>query len=272
MKKILCPIDFSEAAQNATAYAAKLAQLTHAELTLLNVQSVFDMTPADVVRSNALRIAAANEQVESVCREVERAFRISCTSDVESSARPLSSVIHDWAKHFDLVVMGTDGPDDLYQFFSGSNTYNALAKVEVPVLLVPAGYGYQEIKRVVYAFDYWRQQDLPLTHFIPIVRELKFDVTILQVMETSFSLKAEQELEELQQIIRNFYGSDLKFTFDHVHADDIASAIDHYVQERKPDALALCSQHRNLLARIFHHSVIKHITAFCRYPVFVFHA
>lgn len=42
MKKILCPTDFSETAQNAIAYAAKLAQTTEAMLVLFNVQSIFD--------------------------------------------------------------------------------------------------------------------------------------------------------------------------------------------------------------------------------------
>jgi hypothetical protein len=45
MKKILCPTDFSETAHNAIAYAAKLAKATNCELTLLNVQSMFDFTP-----------------------------------------------------------------------------------------------------------------------------------------------------------------------------------------------------------------------------------
>ena len=38
MKKILCPVDFSETSQNAIAYAAKLSKATGSMLTLLNIQ------------------------------------------------------------------------------------------------------------------------------------------------------------------------------------------------------------------------------------------
>lgn len=44
MKKIVCPTDFSAICNNAITYAAKLAQIT-TDLTLLNVQSMFDYTP-----------------------------------------------------------------------------------------------------------------------------------------------------------------------------------------------------------------------------------
>lgn len=271
MKKILCPTDFSDAAHNAIAYAAKLAQVTHSELTLLNVQSEFDLTPADVLRGKAMHIAGVTEHLEAQCREVTRAFKISCSADVESGARPLSSVIHDKAAGYDLIVMGSDGPDDLYQFFSGSNTYNALVKAEVPLLLVPAGYGYQDISQVVYAFDYLRERDLPLKRFMPILRSLKCKLTILQVMEESYSQEAEEELKELQHLIRNFYRYKPALKFDSIRSAEIAQGINRYVLDQQPDALALCSAHRTMIGRLFHTSVIKHITAYSQYPVFVFH-
>ena len=68
MKKILCPTDFSDTAQNAVAYAAKLAQAMHADLTLLNVQSVFDFTPVEVVRGKDITLAGAAERLEAEAR------------------------------------------------------------------------------------------------------------------------------------------------------------------------------------------------------------
>lgn len=272
MKKILCPTDFSAAAHNAIAYAAKLAQATDGELTLLHAHSIFDLAPVDIIRGDQMSTTAIAEQLEAQSREVSKNFKISCYAEVESSFNKLSSVLRDKGKEYDLIVMGSDGPDDLYQFFSGSNTYNASAKSEVPILMIPAGYVYMEIKQIVYAFDYLRERSLPMARLIPWIQAAKSELTVLQVMEEAYSKDAEEDLKELQFIMRRQYGDDLIYRYDTIRSSDIAQSINSYILRKQPDALALCSIHRNLVERIFHKSIIKHISAVCSYPVFVFHA
>jgi nucleotide-binding universal stress UspA family protein len=271
MKRILCPTDFSDIAHGAIAYAAKLAQTMSCDLTLLNVQSMFDLTPVELVRGKELTIAGAKQQLEAQSMEVTKAFKISCYAEVEPSFRKLSSVIHDKAKSYDLIVMGSDGPDDLYQFFSGSNTYNAIVKSETPVVLVPAGYVYSEIRTIAYAFDYLKEKSLPLSRLVPIIHALKCNLTVLQVTGKVYTREAEEDLKELQFIIRNLYGDDLNYKYDTIHSSEIAEAINSYMIQNQPDALALCSVHRNLVEEIFHKSIIKNISGICSYPLFVFH-
>lgn len=270
MKKILCPTDFSDAAHGAIAYAAKLAQVTESDLTLLHVQSLFDVTPAELVRGAQTITADTKALLEAQSREVTKAFKISCYAEIHSGFSRLSSAIDSEGRNFDLIVMGSDGPDDLYQFFGGSNTYNAIIKTRIPVMVIPAGYVYSEIKTMVYAFDYLKERKLPLTRMLPWIKALGCQLTILQVMEEAYSMKAEDDLKELQFIIRNLYG-DLNFSYDTIRSADVAQSINSYVLRNRPDTLALCSLHRNFAERIFHKSVIKNISAICSYPVFVFH-
>jgi len=270
MKKILCPTDFSETAQNAVAYAAKLAQVTHCDLTLLNIQSIFDVTPADVFRGKGVIAATVSRQLEEQSLQISKAFKISCYAEVESGAIRLSAMIHNKAKSYDLIVMGTDGPDNLYQFFNGSNTYNAIIRSSTPLLLVPPGYVFTEIKTVVYAFDYLKERELPLTRILPIIKALNCELTVLQIMEEAYSKDAEEELKELQFIIRRFYDDSLNLRYETVRSSEIAQSINSYMLRNQPDALAICSVHRNMIQRLFHKSVIKNITAFCSYPVLVF--
>lgn len=271
MKKILCPTDFSDAAHNAIAYAAKLAQVTKCELTLLNVQSMFDFTPAEIIRGKEASVAGVAQQLEAQSREVSKAFKISCYAEVEPTFSKLSSVIHEKATGYDLIVMGTDGPDDLYQFFGGSNAYNAIVKSETPLLLIPAGYTYSEIKTMVYAYDYLRERNLPLARLVPFLKATRARLTVLQVMEEAYSKEAEDDLKELQFIIRNLYGDDLNYEYDTIRSSEVAQSINSYILLNQPDALALCSVHRNLIQNIFHKSIIKNISAVSNYPVFVFH-
>ncbi len=271
MKKILCPTDFSETARGAIAYAAKFAKATGCDLTLLHVKSIFAFSLAEVTPTKHISAVEVAERLEEQSREISKTFKISCYAEVVAKISKLSSVINDVAKEYDLIVMGTDGPDDLYQFFGGSNTYNAIFKSQTPLLWIPAGYTYSEIKTVVYAYDYVRERNLPLTRLVPFLKAVNGKLTVLQVMEKAYSKESEDDLKELQFLIRNFYGDDLNYEYDTIRSSEIAQSINSYILRNQPAALALCSVHRNLIERIFHKSIIKNISAVSDYPVYVFH-
>ena len=270
MKQILCPTDFSSTAHNAIAYAAKLAQVLEARLVLLNVQSIFELMPQGAEKENRnIRFVADSLQEQS--REVSKAFRISCYAEVQPASASLTTTIAEKGKEYDLIVMGTNGPDDVYQFLTGSNAYNASIKSSVPVLLVPEGCSYSEIKTVVYAFDYLRERKLPLAQLKPWVKAFGSELSVLQVMEEAYSEEAEDELKELQFISQTLYAEDIKLTFDTIRSYEIAESIHSYVLRTAPDMLALCAVRRNLLERMFHNSLIRNISTVSTYPVFIFH-
>jgi len=270
MKKILCPTDLSATSFNAIAYAAKLARVTNGELTLLNVQSLFDIVPVEVLTGNRFTVQATTERLQEQCEEVSRVFHINCKCEVEATYHRLSTVISERSKHYDLLIMGSNGADDLYQFFLGTNTYNALTKAATPVLIVPEGYLYSDIKKIVFSFDYLRQRKLPMEPLVRFARTLNAEITVLQIMEEAVSKEADQDLKELQFILGT-QAEGYPFRFDTVRSSDIPRSIDSYIANNEPDVLALCVQDRNFIENLFHKSVIKKISAICNYPIFVFH-
>ncbi len=134
MKKILCPTDFSEASLNAIGYAAKFAQQCDSELVLFNIQSIFSLPPGELLTKDPPTVEKARHTLEAQALEVTTAFNVSCYGEVQVSDDTLSSVISNRSEEFDLIIMGTNGPEDLYQFFFGKNTIkgllvSALAKI-----------------------------------------------------------------------------------------------------------------------------------------------
>lgn len=271
MKRILCPTDFSDTAENAIVYAAKLATSLDAQLTLLNVQSAFDFTPAELTHGKAETIRAASLRLEAEALEVSKVFNVSCDSVIDPTYRKLSTVIDHEAASYDLIVMGSNGADDLYQFFNGSNTYHTMVKTNTPVLMIPSGYEYSEIKSVIYAYDCFRERMLPINPLISLVHTLKARVIALQVMEPAINPEAEEELMALQNSIKNVFAEDIELRFRTIHAENAAEAIHEYFLRSGGDVLALSTRHRNIVQRFFHKSVVKHITGIADYPVFVFH-
>lgn len=181
MQRILCPTDFSEAADQAIAYAAKLCKKIDAELTLLNVQSIFSLQPKEVIKGKFLAIEPISTRLEEQCYQIMKVFKITCLSEVEPSNKGLSTIIADRAKDFDLIVMGTNGANDYYQFFFGTNSYQVIRTSSVPVMLIPQGCGYQDISTIVFAYDYVHERKLPITQLTQWAKLMDAKVTVLQV-------------------------------------------------------------------------------------------
>lgn len=271
MKKILCPTDFSETALNAITYAAKFAQVTNSELIIFNVQSLTEKLIHQAIFSNTFSSSDPSAELEALSREVSISFKISCYAEVESSKDTLAKTIERKASDYDLIIMGTCGDDDLFDFLSGSNTYNVIRKSKTPVLVIPPKCSYGSISQIVYAFDYLKERSLPLDQLIPWVNALKCELTVLQIMEEAQSEDVDDELKELQSVI-NELNSSLKIKFDTLRSAHTSEGLKTYSNKKEIDVLALCTNPKNLMETIFHKSVIKNFSGQSRtYPVLVFH-
>lgn len=270
MKKILCPTDFSDAAHNAIAYAAKFAQVTGAELVLFNVQSLFDVVPGRLLSSHYDPIEIIRGDLEAQALEVAQQFKISCYSEVQVSGTALSTVISRKAKDFNLIIMGSNGPDDLYQFFAGSNAYNVIRKSEIPILIIPDAVNYSPIENMVYAFDYLEEGTPPLAQLISLLTPFHARLHILQVLEW-YTSEQEEELQQQESLIRYVIPDGLQVVFDSVHSGDIGEGIQNYMNKHSSDVLALSTRDYSFIQRLFHHSITKEVSGMADYPVFVFH-
>lgn len=264
MKRILCPTDFSPAADNAIAFAAKFAQTTGSTITLLHIGSIFDILDVNFKPSLTL----IRDELELQSLQVSRTFKISCDSDIRISFQQLGHAIKECEADYDLLVIGTSGPDDLLALLSGGHAYPIIRASTLPVLLVPEGAAYKGFQKVTFAFDYWRKLVLPLQPLRWLLTKYQSELTVLQVMEESISLEAEQELKQLQT---KFNASEKrKFRFHTTHAKQVPEAIDHYLQHNHPDLLALCVTHDSWITRVFHRSAIKYLATVSKCPLYVF--
>jgi universal stress protein A len=131
IKRILCPIDFSETSAKALGYAERLARSTGAELVLLHV---FDV-PED--------LGMLGQQVPADARLPDKLQAIGPSAPelpVERvlHAGPPADVICWMAQNrdCDLIVMGTHGRGGLAHLFLGSVAEHVLRHARSPVVVV----------------------------------------------------------------------------------------------------------------------------------------
>jgi Universal stress protein family len=175
VKKILCPVDDSEAAANAMAYAGKFAHEVNYGITLLRLYSLFEPAASGTLAG----------EMQEQCDEVTRVFKVPCEYQIDTYSTNLASRIGKLATGHELIIMGTDGPDDLTQFFFGTHTYNTAAHSNTPVLIIPKEVLYTPIKSITFAYDYVGQRKLPLNNLIAFTTSLKAELTVLEVMESA---------------------------------------------------------------------------------------
>jgi nucleotide-binding universal stress UspA family protein len=142
IRRILCPVDFSETSDLASRYAVALAEANGAEVTLLHVVApVIAALPGEAVLPD---VAQANiDELADACRE-----RLAATigglaqSGVTLQYRVVSGVpfveIIRVAREMesDLIVMGSHGRTGLGHLLIGSVAERVVRKAPCPVLTV----------------------------------------------------------------------------------------------------------------------------------------
>jgi len=150
-RKILVPIDFSEASRKALERALELGKACEARVDLLHVWEPPRYLSPDVMLSVPGWSAISLEEFS--LREARKAVQIfleqaghpalATTTRIDSGT-PAQTILRAAHEGYDLVVMGTHGHTRLQRLFLGSVTQRVVAESPVPVLTVrgsdtPAG-------------------------------------------------------------------------------------------------------------------------------------
>jgi nucleotide-binding universal stress UspA family protein len=139
VRRILCPVDFSESSLDALAYAINMAEETDAQLTLLHVVElplVLSQEPTvDLPRIREAAAADARRRLHDLIPEQARRYCTVDTTVVEGRAYR-EILRHVTERTFDLIVMGARGRGALDLLVFGSTTHHVIRVSSCPVLIV----------------------------------------------------------------------------------------------------------------------------------------
>ena len=202
MKKILCPIDFSEPAKNGMEYAANLAQALGESLTLLYVrQSIWPeaiQLEKEVLESNE----ELGARLLLFVNEIQNEFGIPCHYHIAQTTGTMEEAVAEFASDFDLIVMGTNGADNYYQYAFGTHSFHVIEKSKCPVLVIPESYAYRPIKMLVYAYDPDTNPIFLIDQLRKLVTSLNASVKVLHVLNKKPTEEAKRKLAVLNEAIR----------------------------------------------------------------------
>jgi nucleotide-binding universal stress UspA family protein len=188
IKNILVPTDFSPIARNALHHAERIASLTGARITLLNVIEPSGNAYGTSGMLGLSSILEQKQRAESV-RKFQRITRASMKrSNVQVSALAvmgrIAPVITKVATkvHADLIIMGTHGATGFVESVLGSNTYRIASLAEVPLIGVHKKIGRSGYKHIIYPIREERQAMSKFSHALLFARLFKADVHIVGLL------------------------------------------------------------------------------------------
>lgn len=274
--KVICPTDFSGPANNAVQYAAKLAQAFNAELLLLNVEPFRPkmgaaITAGVVDEEEKEMLDNKLKQLKSTAEIVQQTFHVKCEVELEVSTESMAKAIAHTATGNSIIVMGSNGADNLYQFYFGSNTYHVIQEAKCPVILVPEKSTFVDYKNIAYALTYEEKGRLAIDSLIEFGRSFEdANFNFLHVSKNDTNIS--QDLYRInKEEAETIAAGKITPTFSRVYAEKVSDGIEKYLNENPTDLLVVAAHHRTFFESIFSPKpVLDSLSAVPPCPILVF--
>ena len=134
VRRVLCPIDFSEPSDAALAYAATLSQQLGAELHVLHTWQLSAYASPDSELAKDTRRSIDTEIDAAIARTVKNGMTVQKHCKLGPAPATIVATARDL--HVDHIVMGTNGKAGLERLLVGSVAEEVVRSADVPVTTV----------------------------------------------------------------------------------------------------------------------------------------
>jgi nucleotide-binding universal stress UspA family protein len=205
IRRILCPVDYSEFSRRALDHAVTIAKWYNATITVFHVSSFVPVVaygpagpiPAPIMLTpdNRARILDALRQFA----EAEGGSSVPLECDVAEGNAATEILAKSEAMSSDLLVLGTHGLSGFDRFMLGSVTEKVLRKATCPVLSVPSRapdvvpIPSALFHRILCAIDFSDCSMHALTYAASLAQETDARLTVLNVVEQPFSPASDRD-------------------------------------------------------------------------------
>ena len=165
--------------------------------------------------------------------------------------------------------MGTAGVTGLQKIFLGSVAAAVITKAPCPVIVVPKGYEYASLDKVLFTADLSnaKQEQLPEV-FSNLMAENSSNITILTVngLEEEINQERAEKGFDLHVAMNGF-----DHKFDVVTSEDVEEAIRTYAHDNDMKMLVTTPHESTWFSRLFNPSVSKELAEHLEIPMMALH-
>lgn len=240
MKDIVVAIDFSKGSIHALEYAIELANLTHANVTMVWVDNVSGNEVAFANETKELRNEAKGNFDDVIAKYKSKLLHGKFTTKVRKGR--VYQELSNFVKQNDccLLILGTHGTSGFEEFWIGSDAYRIVSSISTPVITVKYNYDIKRGYRKILMPVYHTAQTL---HKLPYTAELAkatgADINILAL--NSSGIKSMDRLVDanVAKVKKFLDEKGINYIADSISSKNLAVDIIEHAREVDADLIAI---------------------------------
>jgi nucleotide-binding universal stress UspA family protein len=284
MKPILIPTDFSDSAENAAWYALHVARYMKTNIELCHaflVPAEYSMAgqPAFPAYDYSTLKAETSAQLVDLARKLDEknhaaaskySFHpgIKCISEAGVVPEIVGKLVEENPKQ--LVVLGMSGIGATAKFILGSSSRNLIEKGGFPLLLIPTGFVFNEIRKIAFATDL-RAEDIEVLHSLAGFARY-FDAEIIVAHVSDEKRQSNEHLKKEDEFLNDITSkvNYNKIFFRRINNSKVSEGLDWLSAHGHIDMLVMIHRPLGFLDRLFRGSYTKNQADHIHIPLLVF--
>jgi len=275
MKTILYATDCIPNAASTLKYAYRFSSIMKADLHILHVYNFPPINLSTIQHLESLKKRMHEERIELVkkycAKHLKNEFHHkSITTHVVENHSISESILRlSKISSPDLIVVGMKDSHSSRGYFSGNIATSLLAKIEVPLLIVPNNMSYNAISTIVYATDFEQEDILSIQKLIEIASPFEALIEIVHVYEMDKYIARENMEKFKNRLLKQVSYPEISFRT--IVSSKIKSGLLSVLNNEKASMLAMLErEHKWGLNNLFHKDLVKAMEATVAIPLLVF--
>ena len=290
IRRILVPVDFSDASINACNFALALAFKLKAEIKLLysyydpvigsepyfegqTLNTYMDQVIGNIAYDARRHLLELKSKIQEQADEENlRHVKISYSLD---KGAPDDVILH-YIEKFNpgVVVMGTRGANGDSGKFIGSVTRKIIENSGVPVFAIPAKAKFKSANhflRVLYATNFDDSDFISLRKLMTLVRPFNMKINCAHITVEGYTSLDVVRMDSLKVHLKKEY-DDYDISCEVIRHENVVQGIQDYIEDNEIDLIALTTHKRGIIERFFNPSIARKMLFHSHVPLLVFHS
>ena len=168
-----------------------------------------------------------------------------------------------------MLVMGACGSGNLKEIIMGSTTTEMLAISPFPLLMVPTGFVFKKLEKILYTSDLQLKDIYNIGELVKIINPLNSKISVIHVSKED-NLMNKNLLEWFRKSLSE------KVSYPHIEietlfSDDIFETLQLFIDESEADMVAMMERkHKPEINYLLHRDLVKRMESSLKVPLLSF--
>ncbi|HWA32713.1 MAG TPA: universal stress protein [Cyclobacteriaceae bacterium] len=270
MKTILCPVDLTVFSDLTARYAAQIARDTRSRVVLVAASAGKKAALAGDWSEDKSELTDRLEELHDI---LKGDYQVACGIQEEVISDNVYKRLNLLADEHDITILGMHSNQRALPTHAGGlDLIKMIRSALAPLLIVPEGYEYARVRRLLYAFDYKHEPTPPMNQLRWLTGWFGADLKFVSVIDTNMPARDRDNVAAIEHRIAAEWPDRDRLVFENIAFDDVTECLELYANLWKPgDLMVLSVNHRNMLEKIWHQSLVKRLLKRADHPYLIIH-